>query len=198
MDAWLIIVVVLLFVLLLVGLGFAIFYCPNYQKNNNSHPKPKGLPYIMATRAQVGDDVLPAIPIQDTPTLIELNLSVCDSKFVKVTRSGLYTISYGVDLNFASPATASVSVRRRSCKPNSGFEIIDGSVRQVAVNNGMLFPINNTFLAQLTAGDQLQLSAISTSIGNQLDIVAVSVPASNANYLQSPETLASLTLTIVP
>ena len=200
MDAWLIVVVVLIFVLLIIGILFAIFYSPNYQQKNPKQRPKQGLTYIMATRGQLGDDILPAIPIRDTPTSIELNISPCeDTKYVKVTRTGLYNVAYGVDINFANTATASVSVRRRSCKANSAFEVIAGSVRQVAVNNAMLMLVNNTFLAQLNAGDLLQLTAVSNfmqSNDNQADIVTV--PPSNATFLQTPETLASLVLTLVP
>ena len=190
MDAWLIVFVVLVLVILIVGIAFAIFYSPNYQPRHNGTRRKHVPNYVLGLRSQIGTDVLPVIGIDTTPTDISLNQPMCDAGFVKIARSGVYQVTYGVDIQFASPAIVSVAIRRRSSDGCKGFEILTGSARQVSVAQPSVVPVNNSFFAQLNNGDQIKITAVASVTDS------VFVPASNASFLQSPEALASLQLTL--
>lgn len=187
MDPWLVGIVVVILVVLLVGIAFAICYSPNYQRSNQNGNKRKHTPnYMLGLRSQVGTDILPSIAIGTTPTDIEFNQPLCESGFLKIPRSGVYQIMYGVDVQFVSNGNASIAIRRRTCDGASGFEILTGSARQAIANGPMVTNVSNSFFAQLNSGDQIKMTAVASSDEN------VSVPASNSYFLQTPEALASI------
>lgn len=194
MDGWLIFVVVLTFVFLFVALGVLIWYVPCKQPpNTTKQPRQvNASSFIVGARSQVGTDVLPTIDIGTTATDIELNQPFSESGYTKIVRSGVYSVSYGVDAQFEGEALASFAVRRRAENGANGFEILAASVRQVACSHASQVPVNNTFVAQLNAGDQLKITATASAAN------MVSVPSSDKAFLQTPTTLASLTLTIIP
>ena len=189
MDSWAIVLVIVLIIVLFVGISFAIFYSPNYQPRHHNQNRRKHVPnYVLGLRSQVGGDVLPAIAIETTPTDIAFNQPSCDSGFIKITRSGVYQILYGTDLQFVGGAIASVAVRRRSSDGCNGFEILAGSSRQSTVAQPTTVPLTNSFFAQLNNGDQLKLTAVASVAETVL------VPSSSSSFLQAPEALAFMQL----
>jgi len=164
--------------------------CRNRWRRHNQHILlDKSRAFATALRSQSGTVVLPAIPILTTVTPITLTQSACNtSGGLLVPKTGNYSVFYSVQFVWSQEATVSVAVNASGDCKNAAGDLV-GSQEQETIAIASSDVISHSFLAFLHKGATLQL----TSVASIAD--SISVPASDSATLQTPTTLASLTIT---
>jgi len=190
MSSWQYLCAFLLILVIVIAIIIAAF--PKCQKNWNNCKKQVHFErrhvYATVLRSQdpSSSTVLPEIPIAITPTNVPFSRGSNGVSLV-VPKSGNYSISYSLQLRWTQEATASAAIHMVAS--NGDQRDLDGSQQQKTIAIASSDSLSSDFLAFLNKGSTLTLLS-QASIAD-----AVSVPASDSATLQTPTTLAILSIT---
>jgi hypothetical protein len=175
----------LLFLIFIICIIIAAFprarqrWCEKNQKNVFFE---KSRVFATALRSQKDGTVIAALPILTSPTTVDFNQP---GTALLGPKSGTESGSYNVQLQWTQEATASAAITNFD---GSNTITLLGSQEQATEAIASSKPLGQTFLASLKKGSVLTL-VCQASLAD-----SISVPASDSATMQSPTTLASISI----